>query len=290
MGIWELGFPFCCIYNGGKMKIYKVDPLGQGRYSLGESPFFDKRTGLISFVDITQGRFYRMRLGEEPIAFDAGQKIGAAVPCENPGEYIFCAEDGLYLFADEKMTKIQDLSAFYEKWQRSNDAKFDPAGRLFFGSSSDDDEHGANGNLFCYDKNASEKIRLMQKDTKISNGMAWNSAKNRFFFSDSLEYAVFSYDYELSTGDISKRKVLFTVENGVPDGMCIDSNDNLYLAVWGGHRIEIHKSSGEILGLIEVPAKNVTSCCFIDEQTLFITSSGDGQSGEYDGSLFTCRL
>ena len=59
--------------------------------------------------------------------------------------------------------------------------------------------------------------------------MAFSSDRKHFFFSDSLEYAIFRYDYNIDDGSIANREVLFNVEDGVPDGMCIDSEDNLYL-------------------------------------------------------------
>ena len=75
--------------------------------------------------------------------------------------------------------------------------------------------------------------------------------------------------------------------------MCIDSEDNLWVAVWGGRRIEKRSSvTGELLARVDVPAENTTSCCFCGENldTLLITSSGEGLSGEYDGCVFTCKV
>ena len=240
------------------MKHYKAVPFSDSRYALAESPFSDSRTGIISYVDITPGRFYRLFPNGETRCFEFGQPVGAAVPAAEPGAYVLAAADG-------------------------------PAGRLFFGSSSMDSAFGDNGDLYRLDP--ASGIRVVQENTKISNGMAWDRAGRRFFFSDSLEYAVFVYDYDLATGDITNRRVLFPVSDGVPDGMCIDANDDLWLAVWGGRRLEKRSSgTGELLAVVDVDAEHVSSCCFIDENTLLITSSGDGLSGAHDGKLFTCRV
>ena len=77
------------------------------------------------------------------------------------------------------------------------------------------------------------------------------------------------------------------------DGMCIDSQDNLWVAFWGGSRIEQRSTKdGSLLAVVNVPAKNVTSCCFMGDNldTLFITSAATGQTGELDGCLFTCKV
>lgn len=125
--------------------------------------------------------------------------------------------------------------------------------------------------------------------------MAWSADRKKFYFSDTLQYAVFSYDYDLETGEISNRQILFKPEenNGLTDGMCIDADDNLWVAFWGGSRIEQRSTKdGSLLSVINVDAKNVTSCCFFGDQldTLFITTSGNAQTGEHDGCLFTCKV
>ncbi|EID85107.1 Gluconolactonase [Treponema sp. JC4] len=279
------------------MKEYIAQVFSDEKYLLGESPFYDHRTKTLSWVDITKGMFYAVgEDGKGPVkAYDFKQAIGAAVPAEKAGSYVIAASDGLYLFENGSSRLIKNLSDYYESYQRSNDAKADPAGRLFFGSSVDDDIHEASGNLFCLDPLAGGKISVRQADTKISNGMAWSRDRKKFYFSDTLQYAVFEYDYDLATGEISNQKVLFRPEEGKgnTDGMCIDADDNLWVAFWGGSRLEQRSTKdGSLLATVKVDAKNVTSCCFFgdDLSTLFITSSGNGLNGKHDGCLFTCKV
>ena len=277
------------------MKTYSAKVFSTDKYELGESPFYDVRTKTLSWVDITKGTFFTQKIDDvnpagEKKSFCFEKPIGAAVPAENPGSYIIAGTDALYILENETATPVKNLSDYYKAYQRSNDAKADPAGRLWFGSSVDDGVHEASGNLFCLDKG---KVICRQPDTKISNGMAWSHDRKKFYFSDSLQYAVFVYNYDLSSGEISNRKVLFKAENTVTDGMCIDSEDNLWVAFWDGHRIEQRSGKdGSLLATVNVEATNVTSCCFIGNNldTLFITTSGRNQNGKYDGCLFTCKV
>ncbi|MCR5763837.1 MAG: SMP-30/gluconolactonase/LRE family protein [Treponema sp.] len=260
------------------------------KFVLGESPFYDERTGNLSFVDIMSHAFYIIDKNGKCSSYDVGQMVGAAVPAEKAGTYMLAMTDGLYLFDGKDVNCIFDLSNIYEPYRRSNDAKCDPAGRLFFGSSTWNNEYEPGGNLYCYDDGT---VRILQKNTKISNGMAWTKNKKKFLFSDSLEHCVFVYDYDISTGNISGRRELFHVDDGVPDGMCIDGDDNVWLAVWGGRRIECHSSvDGSLLARVNVPAEQVSSCCFYgtEKDSLFITSAGEGLSGKYDGRLFSCKV
>lgn len=284
------------------MKEYKAIPMMDLGLSLGESPFFDARTNYLSFVDINNGTLFVIDAGkfeegpvEDPERFivkklEIGQPLGTAMPMAKEGEYLLCATDGLY-YTDEGAVKLlRETKDIYESFQRSNDAKCDPEGRLFFGSSVYESGHGDSGNLFCLDKG---RVIVLEPNTGISNGLAWSGDCKKFYYIDSPCNAVFEYDYDVKTGSISGRRKLAHVENSVPDGMCIDSEDNLWVAVWGGRRIEhISTKTGEVLGIVEVDATNVTSCCFFGREMnkLFITTSGDGNDGEHDGSVFMCQV
>ncbi len=265
----------------------KVEVFDREKNSLGESPFYDERFQRYSWVDITAGRLWTLKDGKKA-CFEFGQPIGAAVPMRDSQGFILAAMDGIYAYEDGKTERMVDLKPFFKPYLRCNDAKLDPRGRLFFGASVNDD-HPAEGALYCLDQG---NVRILQPNTKISNGMAWSSDEKSFFFSDSLEHAVFKYDYDANTGDISNRRALFQAEDGITDGLCIDAEDNLWVAYWGGHRVEKRSSvDGRKLGEILLPATNVTSCAIAERGTkLFITSSGAGLDGEFDGCLFRCDL
>ncbi len=263
------------------MKTYKAELYCENKYALGESPCFDEKTGTIAFTDITAGMFYRIS-GGEITGFDLGEQIGACVLGKD-GSYILCATTGLYRFTDGKAERFFEFGPLLEPWQRCNDCKAGPLGRIFMGTSSYMDGYEG-GNLYLYDGG----LKILVPDTKIANGMAWFG--DNFYFADSTDKCVYRFNYYPS-GAISGREVLFTVSGGFPDGLCVDSDGNLFVAIWGGNRIE-HRdgSTGKLLGVIEVPAVNVTSCCFIGDKKLFITTSGMGLDGELDGCLFTCEV
>ena len=273
--------------KGVHMKQFSAQLLDDYKHELAESPFYDPRFRRYSWVDITKGEFWTKQDGTKT-CFTLGQPIGAAVPLADEGGYLLAAMDGLYVYKNGQAELLQPLNSVFKSYWRCNDAKADPAGRLFFGASVAD-AHTPEGALFSYDKG---KIKLQQENTKIANGMAWSSDRKHFYFADSIDRAVYVYDYDYETGDIAGRRILRRVENDVPDGMCIDADDNLWIAVWGGYRIEKRNgSTGELLAEISVPAKNVTSCCFAeDANTLFITTSGIDLNGEGDGRLYTCKV
>ncbi|MBR4580459.1 MAG: SMP-30/gluconolactonase/LRE family protein [Lachnospiraceae bacterium] len=270
------------------MKKYQAQLFDKQKYVLSESPFYDARFKRYSWVDIINGELWTLQGGVKT-HFTMGQPIGAAIPLPESDGFILAAKDGLYIYENDCERLLFPLDTVYKSYWRSNDAKTDPYGRIYFGATVVDDDHEPEGALFCYDQG---KVFCLQENTKISNGMAWSSDRKSFFFSDSLEHGILKYDYNPENGIISNRRMLCSIENGVPDGMCIDKEDNLWVAVWGGNRIEKRNGeTGELLAEIEVPAKQVSSCNFLDDgKTLFITSAGVGLDGEFDGCLFLCEV
>jgi len=280
-----------------EVKKYTATPIGDGRYKLGESPFYDSEMKRFSWVDILDGKLYisyESGINKSDIkaeSSDMGQHIGAAIPMQGKDGFIIAGYDGLYTFESGKKSLLKSMKDEFKYYQRCNDAKQDPKGRLYFGSSVDNSyDIKPHGNLYMFDEG---NVTILERNTGISNGMAWNSACDKFYFSDSEFNAVFRYDYDISTGLITNREEFFSVTDKCPDGMCIDKNDNLWVAVWGGRRVECHDgSTGELIAVIEVDAQNVTSCCFYgaNMDSLFITTAGDGLNGKYDGSLFVCTV
>jgi gluconolactonase len=271
------------------MKTYFAEVFLEEHFNLAESPFFDEKLGRLSWVNITEGELHIRYEDGRRVEARLGQMIGAAVPLPDRDAFLVAATDGLYLYESGDVRKLQDLKSVYKAYQRSNDAKLDPAGRLVFGSVVFDGKHDMEGNLYRFQDGT---VEIIWENTRLSNGMAWSRDGKKFFFSDSGEKKVFVFDYDPTTGFIANRKVLFEVTEGVPDGMCIDDRDNLYVAIWGGSRIEIHSSkNGAEIGRIQVPARQVSSCCFYgSNKKLFITSAREGLDGEHDGKLFICNL
>jgi sugar lactone lactonase YvrE len=120
-------------------------------------------------------------------------------------------------------------------------------------------------------------------NTSISNGMAWSSDHTTFFYIDTPTHEVWRFDYKLETGEISNKSIAFSIPEsyGSPDGMCIDSEDMLWIAHWGGNCVRRwNPNTGKVLEKIEVDAPHVTCCCFggKDLDTLYITTARSGLS------------
>lgn len=171
---------------------------------------------------------------------------------------------------------------------RTNDGKCDINGNIWVGTMSQnhpfDSKHG---NFYVLKKNDQGEItsKIQIPGTIISNGLSWDQSKKLFYYTDTPLGNVRSFDWNEETCEISNGKEIIKVqvENGGPDGHCIDGEGKLWIAEWNGSRVRRwDPNTGECIYEIKVPSLQITSCCFggknLDE--LYITSAYDGLSDE----------
>ncbi len=165
---------------------------------------------------------------------------------------------------------------------RWNDAKIAPGGELFAGSMAYDNTPGA-GALYRISQNQSEARTIISSVT-ISNGLDWNVAGDHFFYIDTLSYGLDAYDYS-SEGIFNRRRVIsFNPDSELPDGMCIDSENGIWVAFCGNQKLNRYTLEGVLTESVEMPVKNVTSCCFAGEELDLIICTtaavGDQESSQ----------
>ncbi|XP_075227281.1 regucalcin-like [Lycorma delicatula] len=153
---------------------------------------------------------------------------------------------------------------------RLNDGKADPAGRLWTGtmgkeiSGQPGEFELEKGGLYSL---SDGKVTKHLEKVSLSNGLAWSLDKKKFFYIDSLKYRVNVFDYDITSGQISNQQVLFDFKEknlpGIPDGMTVDAEGKLIVAVFGGAAIlRIDPATGDLISKIQIPVPQVTSVAF----------------------------
>ena len=261
---------------------------------LAEGPLWEEDRERLLWVDINGQslHFFDPVTSEDQVHF-VGQLIGAAVPVEkSAGMYLLALRQGLYWFGETDGSLEPAVSPqIYVPGTRLNDGKCDPSGRFWIGSMSTEGKRGS-GSLYCVDRTLTVTTAVPGVD--LANGMGWSPDGKVMYFIDTLQRTVFAYDFDMETGSISARKALirFSDQDGLPDGMTVDTEGRLWIAHWGGGRVSCwDPQQGSELERIEVPARLVTSCTFggKERSELYITTAVDHESGEedrYGGSLF----
>ena len=230
-------------------------------------------------------------------SFSIGQMVSAVVP-RAAGGIAMSLHHGFGLL-DTATGEIELLS----DPQESSDTRFnhgacDPDGRFWAGTMSLTKPRQANAGLYVLDTDRS--TRKMFGGATVSNGFGWNRAVDRFYYIDTSTQQVALFDYDREAVALSNRRVLAQIDpaTGHPDGMTVDADDNLWVALWGGHAVIcLDGRTGEELARIKVGASHVSSCSFggPDLKDLYITTARSGWSEEaikaepLAGGLFRAR-
>lgn len=264
---------------------------------LGEGPVWRAETQDLVWVDIESARVccFNPATGENQ-TWDVGEKPGLAVPTKQ-GDLILGTSVGFVRLdlASGVLSPIIDPEQDLPN-NRFNDGKVDPEGRLWAGTMGLDEAPNV-GSLYRLNRNLSTD-KLFDQVT-ISNGMAWTSDQKTFYYIDSPTRRVDVFDCDMAGGTVSDRRTAFELPEGMgyPDGMSIDNEGMLWVALWQGWGVARFAPGGALLAKVEVPVECVTSCCFGGENwdELYITTSSRDldETGRAEqplaGGLFRCR-
>ncbi len=279
------------------MDKYECEVVLERSCLLGECPVWDARLGRICWIDILTGEinsFYPET--QQQVTQKINQVIGSIALTKSGG--LIAALNNSFAMIDEKENKIKPLAQTGTALagDRLNDGKCDAAGRFWAGTMS---ESGApSGFLYSLEKDLAISTRLAA--IRCSNGLAWSRDNKKFYHIDTPTRQVMVYDYDLTTGNITNGRAGIHIpdQEGYPDGMTIDSDGMLWIALWGGGKIARYNPwDGEKLYEFILPAMQITSCVFggSNFEDLYITSACVGLSArEFNkaplaGSLFVIK-
>ncbi len=265
---------------------------------LGEGALWDERSERLHWVDILGHKAFAFDPANgSNLAFDVGELVGTVVLSEN-SQWVLGLKSGFaWLNPDTgKVTAIADPESD-NPVTRLNDGKCDPKGRFWVGSVREG--KGELGGLYCLEPDLSFSQKL--SGIHCSNGLVWTRDARTFYYIDTPTHEVWAFDYEPETGAIGNQRTLvrFPEGQGAPDGMTIDAQDRLWIALWGGSKVVcFNPSSNAFEAEIALPAKNVTSCAFGGPELndLYITTARVGIDADrlavepLTGSLFRVRL
>lgn len=247
---------------------------------LGEGPVWDAQLGRILWVDIPQGYVHEWYVeSRRHILNKFPLKIGA-IALYKGFELIAATDQGFVTLdlANKTFENIRDPEGHLPN-NRFNDGKCDPAGRFWAGTM--DDQKGKYGVGALYRLEAERDITKVISDVTCSNGIAWSPDSKIMYFIDSQEQNVRAFDFEIIQGNISNSRIVITIppSEGIPDGMTIDSEGMLWVAIWGGGKVvRYNPNNGQKLREIILPVSQVTSCTFggVNDNDLYITTAAIG--------------
>ncbi|SFQ60438.1 SMP-30/gluconolactonase/LRE family protein [Hymenobacter arizonensis] len=250
--------------------------------ALGEGALWNPESQQLYWVDIEGRAFHSFDPAtQQDVVYTTGARVGTVVPMHR-GCVLLALQTGIHRLdlGTRQLTLLEN--PLTDPGLRFNDGKCDPAGRFWVGTF-DLHERPHAGALYRFDPDGS--LHVMLREVTNSNGIVWSLDQRTMYYVDSHTCAVRAFDYDNASGNIENGRVIvhFDKAAGVPDGMTIDAEGKLWVAVWGSGTIQrFDPSTGALLQSIDVPAPHTSSCAFggPDLRTLYITTARQGLSEE----------
>jgi sugar lactone lactonase YvrE len=247
----------------------------------------DIKGHLVQWLDPETGRVEHI---------DVGAAAGAVAPAKS-GNLVAAIGNGFQVI-DRKSGRTTALAVAEpdRPENRMNDGKCDSRGRFWAGTMADDETPGAGA---LYRLNLDHKVDRVLSGVTVSNGLDWTYDDRLMYYIDSHTQRVDVLDFEPSTGTVTNRRPLIQIGkgDGAPDGMTLDSEGGIWVALWGGWSVRRYRPDGSFDLEVKVPVSKVSSCVFggHDLSDLYITTAAIGLSEEqleqqpHAGGLFRCR-
>ncbi|KAK3901336.1 hypothetical protein C8A05DRAFT_34988 [Staphylotrichum tortipilum] len=280
-----------------------TEPYLETHCSLGEGPFYEPATNSVRFVDIIKQRLHIVSLTEGPsslktLQFSEAVTVTADIEGRDPKDAVLIgAKQGLAVLdrntgTYEYVTKFDD-----EKAQRirSNDGVVDPNGRFWLGTMTDFGlgPFQPEGSLYRFASNS--PATRTRSGLTIPNSVGFSPDSRTMYFTHSTAREVFAWDYDPADGAFSNERVFYRhVGPGEPDGFRVDTQGNLWHAVYGESRVLKITPQGKLVGEVKIPTRNATCCELVGGGEMVITTAGDdegeGESKRLGGAVFKVQV
>jgi len=227
---------------------------------LGEGPTWHAERGEVIWTDILRGEVHACDLlGVDRVEQRHDEPVGAVALTESGAVFVatprgLCRADGSLVA--EIPIEADDL--------RMNDGKPDPRGRYVGGTMTLGDARQGAGSLWSLD---GVTVTRLIGEVTIPNGLAWSAEGTMLYWIDTPTGRVDCFDYDPASGSLTDRRIAVTIDPalGSPDGMCIDSEGGLWVALWGGGAVRRYVD-GVCVEIVEVGTPYVTCPAFVGSE------------------------
>src|SRR5262245_31802975 len=275
----------------------KVERIVGGRQWV-EGPVWNRKEGYLLFSDIPANSVIKWREGEgtsvflKPSGYSGKTRFEGVEPGSNglafdsDGRLVLAEHGDRRIARLERNGKQTTLVDRFEghRINSPNDLVFKSNGDLYFTDppfglpKSYDDPRQALRFQGVYRLSKSGKLSLLTKDIKAPNGIAFSPDERKLYISnaDPMNAVWMVYDVR-ADGAIENGQVLFNAtawiksKPGVPDGMKVDHEGNIFGAGPGG--IHVISPDGKHLGSIETGVPTGNLAWGENGSSLFITSN-----------------
>jgi sugar lactone lactonase YvrE len=250
---------------------YTARPASDEHYELAEGPYWDAPRERLLWVDILRGLVLEGSLAGDRVQVSREHRfdgmVGAVVVADDGSLLVASQERLVVIEPDGRRTPGPRIIAEGVA-ARNNDGASDPFGRFIVGTLS----LGREANREClYRVDIDGSLFAIDTDLSLSNGLAWSSDGRTFYSVDTLAGIVWKREY---SDPLGARERFLSIDGGYPDGICMDAEGNLWVAVWGSAEVRKFSPQGEQTAVVHTSAPHTSSVAFVGRHLdrLLITS------------------
>jgi sugar lactone lactonase YvrE len=271
--------------RGGAVHEFVADACTTDAYFLGEGCRWDDVRRELYWVNIYDGQFLRARADGPNVqvveCYELGGSVGVVAPYKQRGEGWIVARDRSLWHLSEagELDRLVNLEAPGDV--RVNDGAADPWGRFWVGTMAHDAAPGR-GSLYRWDD--ANGARTVREGVAISNGLGWSPDRRTMYYVDSGPAVVYAFDVD-DRGELGAQRVfaqLDAASDGSPDGLCVDAEGAIWVALWGGGSVRRYAPTGEVIARVLVDTSQPSSCAIggANGTTLYVTTAREELSEE----------
>jgi sugar lactone lactonase YvrE len=252
---------------------------------------------LLWWVDILAGHVHAIDPGTGARTwFEAGDPVGAAGLTRSGGLVLALVDRSALADHDgQRLTRLPGFSTD-RRAVRFNDGKPDPWGNFCAGTTAWDETGSPPGSLYRLSPDGT--VTEQFGDVGLSNGLDLTEDRKLFYYADSNSERVDLFDTDPDTGALGSLRPFVTIPEaeGIPDGLTLDAEGCVWLAVWDSGEVRRFTPDGRLDTVVRLPARRVTSAVFggPDLGTLYITTAWEGLTAAdlaeqpRAGDIFAC--
>lgn len=258
--------------------------------------------GHLYFSDFFAHRVYSMNPGGRVVTVCEvpGQPSGLGFTPTGDLVVVSMLDQRLLTLRDGSLSELADLDSLFDG--PANDLVIDRNGRAFVGNFGSDVYGGAPEASTCLVRVDSDRsVQVVARNLDFPNGMAITS-DGTLLVAESLACRITAFDLD-DAGDLSNRRVWASFEPRpeeptfaaaldcgavIPDGICVDAEDALWIADSGGHAVYRIAAGGAVLDSISCGSMSAYAVALggPDGRSLFICAGP--AYGTYDPTI-ECR-
>ena len=263
------------------VRMLQAEPVLRASAELAEGLRWDPRAQQLLWLDIIAGEVHRFDPGSgRDVSRDVGRHVGAVAPCGEDG-LVAAVRDGFVVLNADGSEEVLAMVLAEQPDLRFNDGRADRAGR-FWGDTMCYSMQPGRAALFRLDP---EGCTQVVDGLSLGNGLDWSPDDRTFYLVDTMAQLVDAFDFDVASGTLRRRRRFVDIDPalGSPDGLTVDADGGVWLALYGAGQVHRYTPDGRLDSIVSIPAATqTTSVGFGDPglDMLFIATARENLDNE----------